>query len=127
MWTLWVRAEVNAVDAGVVPYQSVVGSGLGGVNSPYLDGLIEGGGCKHGWILGIDLDLHDVVVVIDKRVNLRPVFVPVEHFDCVVVRARDHVGLRWVHRDVSDVVCVLLNGLDLLRCVVVEDAKHVVV
>jgi hypothetical protein len=61
------------------------------------------------------------------RVNLLPIFIPVEHFDGVVIGTGEHVRLRWVDHDVSDVVCVLLYCLYFLGSVVVENTKFVVV
>ena len=61
------------------------------------------------------------------RVNLLPIFIPVEHFYGVVIGAGEHIGLRWMYHDVSDVVCVLLYCLNFLGSVVVENAKFVVV
>ena len=126
MWSLQVRAEVEAVNTRLVANQGVVGSLFCRAYSPNLDCLVERGRTKHARVLRIYLDLHDVVLMVHKRVNFGPVLVPIEHADSVIIRARQHVWHGRVHCDVANVVRVLLDRLDLLRRVVVEDAEQVV-
>ena len=89
MRSLQVAAEVQTVDTCIVTNQSVIGCRLGRAHCPNLDCLVQGCRAKHGGVLRIDLDLHDVVIMIAKRVNFSPVFVPVEHSNGIVIRARD--------------------------------------
>lgn len=77
--------EIEAINTSVVTYQSVVGCRFGSSYSPNLDCLIERCRTKHVWILGVDLNLHDIVLVIHKRVNFGPIFLPIEHSNCIVV------------------------------------------
>ena len=85
-------AEIKTVDTGFMANQAVIGGGLSGSDSPNLDGLVKRGRTEHGRFLGVDLELHDVVFMIHKRVNFRPVLVPVKHADGVIIRAREYVG-----------------------------------
>lgn len=62
-----------------------------------------------------------------KSVDFSPAFLPIEHLDRVVVRARQHVRQRRVHHDVSDVVGVLFNGLHFFGGIVVVDSELCVV
>jgi len=62
-----------------------------------------------------------------ESVDLRPVFIPIEHLNRVVVRAGQHVGKGRVHNNVSDVVSVLVDSLDLFGGIVVVDAEFGVI
>ena len=94
-------------------------------HSPDLDGLVKRGRGIHDGVLQVDLNMHDIVVVIHKHVNLRPVLDPIEHTDGVIVRARDKLRLRRVHGDLAVLFSVLLDRLDLLCSVVVENSQKV--
>ena len=118
---LGIRAEIETVDTRLMADQSVVGGRFSRSYSPYLDSLIEGCRSKHGGIFGVDLELHNVVLMIDKRVNFLPILVPVKHADGVVIRAREDVWLALVNGNVPNVISVLLDRLDLLSRIVVED------
>ena len=85
MGLLWVTGEVDTVDAGLVACESIICGRLSGSYSPYLHCAVKGGRGKHRWVLRIDTDLHDIVAVILERVNFRPVLIPIEHFDGVII------------------------------------------
>jgi hypothetical protein len=67
------------------------------------------------------------VLVICKIVHTLEIFVPVEHFDCHVIGARQNVGARWVNHNVSDVILMIFDGFNFLVRVVVVDANFVIV
>ena len=81
MRSLEVRAEINAIDSRIVTSQRVVSCRFRRAHGPNLDGLVEGSGGEHGRVLGVDLDHHNVMVMVDKRVNFGPILVPVKHAD----------------------------------------------
>lgn len=120
-------AKVDAVDACIVALERVVRGRFRCAHGPNLDRLVERGTSEHRRVLRVDLDLHDVMVMIDKRVNSGPVLIPIKHANCVIITARKHIWLRRVNSDVTNVVRVFLDRLDLLRRIVVEDSEHVVV
>lgn len=93
MRSLQVSAKVDAIDTGVVADQGVIRCRLGRSYGPNLDCLVKGGCCKHGWVFGVDLNLHDIVLMVPKRVNFRPILVPVEHHNGIVVGAGKHIWL----------------------------------
>jgi len=124
---VWVAAEVYAVDSSFVPSKGVVGCCLLRPDCPDFDFLVQRGRSEHRGILRIDGKLHYVVVVVLVRVNYLPVFIPVVHFDRVVIGTGEHVGLRGVHHDVSNVVSMLLYRLYFFCSVVVENPNFVVI
>jgi len=124
---VWVAAEVYTVNSGFVPGEGVIGCCFLGSDRPDFDFLVQRGRSEHRWILRIDSKLHDVVVMVLVRVNLLPVFIPVKHFDSVIIGTGEHVRLRWVYDNMSDVVSMLLDCLYFLGSVVVENANFVVI
>ena len=127
MRSLQISRKVDTVDAMLVASEGVIGRSLGCSHSPDLDRVIEGGRSKHVWIFRVDCQLHDIVGVVHKRVNFLPVFIPVKHPDGLIIRARKNVGHGRMHDDVSDVVRMLVDSLNLLCGVVVKDTDQVII
>jgi len=105
---VWVAAEVYAVDSSFVTGQGVVCCCFLRPECPDFDFLIQRGRSEHRKVFRIDGKLHYVVVVILVRVNYLPVFIPVVHFDRVVIGTGQNEGLRRMYLNVSDVVSMLL-------------------
>jgi len=127
MRLVWVTAEVYAVDSSFVPSKGVVGCCFLRPDCPDFDFLVQRGRSEHRGILRIDSKLHYVVVVVLVRVNYLPVFIPVVHFDRVVIGTGEHVRLRRVYHNVSNVVSMLIYHLYFLGSVVVENPNFVVI
>mmetsp|Transcript_8660 Transcript_8660/g.24429 ORF Transcript_8660/g.24429 Transcript_8660/m.24429 type:complete len:357 (-) Transcript_8660:37-1107(-) len=116
---------VHAVDALLVALQGVVRRGL--PDAPHLDGVVQRRGGERVGVLGVEHDLHDVVRVALEHLRALPALLPVPQFDEHVVRAREQVRRRGVHRQAADVVGVGLKGLHLVHgVVVVHPDEHVV-
>ena len=99
----------------------------GTAQTPNLDGPIETGTGKGVGVLGIELDLHDVVGMPLKDLGAVEVAVPIPKLDSHVIRGGDDVGEGWVDLHAPDVVGVRLELPDLLHGVVVVDPQpHVV-
>lgn len=67
------------------------------------------------------------MLVIVVRIDTFPVLVPIEASNPIVVTARKHVWQSWVHKNVSDEVCVIYDRFELLAGVIIVDAELVVV
>ena len=119
-------AEVlHAVHALLVPLQREVGRGL--TDTPHLHRAVERRRRERVGVLGVERRLHHVVRVPLEHLRARPPLVPVPQLNQHVVRARQHVRLRGVHADATDVIAVRLKRLHQLGGVVVVHAdKHVV-
>mmetsp|Transcript_20472 Transcript_20472/g.60437 ORF Transcript_20472/g.60437 Transcript_20472/m.60437 type:complete len:211 (+) Transcript_20472:1881-2513(+) len=116
---------VDAVDALLVALEGEVGVGV--VEAPHLDGLVQGGGGEGVCVLGVEDHHHHVVRVAFVDHGVLPALLPVPELDAHVVRGGDHHGLRGVHGDAPDVVRVRLPDLHLLHGVVVVHANlHVI-
>ena len=97
------------------------------VEAPNLDGAVQGRAGKGVGVLGVDRNLHHVVVVPLEDLDVLPAAVPVPQLDEHVVRGREDVRQRRVDGDRPDVVGVRLKRRHLLVRVVVEHAHlHVV-
>ncbi len=95
----------------------------------YLDGFVQTRGGEDGVVLGVNDQLHDIVLVVDEGVDTGEVLVEVEdliiliankfeikkscYLNGGVVRGGEDEGLRRVHHDVPQVVLVRLEGPDL--------------
>ena len=119
-------AEVlHAVHALLVPLQREVGRGL--TDTPHLHRAVERRRRERVGVLGVERRLHHVVRVPLEHLRARPPLVPVPQLNQHVVRARQHVRLRGVHADATDVIAVRLKRLHQLGGVVVVHAdEHVV-
>ena len=62
-----------------------------------------------------------------KAVYFRPVFIPVEHLNRIIVRTRQDIGESWVDNYVADVVTVILDCFEFLSGIVVVDSEFCVV
>ena len=74
-------------------------------------------------ILGVDGKLHDVVLVIHKRVNFGPCLIPVKHIDGIIIASGEYIGHVGMDHHCSNIVLVLVYGLNLLCCVVVVHSE----
>jgi hypothetical protein len=83
------NTEVQAIDTRLMSYQGIVSISFLVGNGPNLDSFIQRSTSKHGWVLRIDGDLHDVVIMVLVRVYLLPAFIPVEQFDGLVIRTTE--------------------------------------
>lgn len=105
------NAEIYAVDSCLVTNQRVISVCFFVSDGPYLNSSIEGGASKHAGILRVDGYLHDVVFVVLIGVDLLPALIPIEEFDCLIVRATQHVWELGMHGKVPDEVCVFIDSL----------------
>lgn len=106
-------------------FQSVVRHGR--AKAPDLDALIQTATGKGVGVLGVELDLHDVVLVALKVLRALEVLVPVPELDGHVVGAAQNVRQGGVHLQVADVVLVRFHVSHLLHgVVVVHSESHVV-
>ena len=127
MWSFNISAEVNTVYACLMARQGVVGRLLGSAHRPDLDCLVQGGRGEHVVVFGVDCQLHDVVLMIHKRVNFGPGFIPVKHVDGIIIASREDIGQVGMDNDMSNIVLVLIYGFHLLSSVVVVHSQQVVV
>lgn len=94
---------------------------------PHLDGSIQRGTAKGIGILGINLDLHDVMGVAFKHLRTIKPAIPIPQFNRHVVRGRQYVGERGVHFERSNVIRVAFKFLDFFHGIVIKDAEaHIV-
>mmetsp|Transcript_51914 Transcript_51914/g.151198 ORF Transcript_51914/g.151198 Transcript_51914/m.151198 type:complete len:380 (+) Transcript_51914:1510-2649(+) len=118
---------LDAIDAALVAVHGEVGARVVARDAPHLDGAIQGARREDGGVLRVPLAHHHVVRVALEDVGVLPILVPVPELDGHVVGTGEEVGHARVHGDVSDVIRVGLNLVDLLKRVVVEHAdEHVV-
>ena len=116
---------IDAVYTLLVALEGVVMGGT--AQTPNLDGPIETGTGKGISVLGIELDLHNVMSVPLEDLGAVETAVPVPKLDGHVVRGRDDVGEGRVNLDATDVVGVRLELPHLLHGVVVVNPQpHVV-
>ena len=116
---------VDAVHAALVTLEGVVRRV--GAQAPDLDGAVERGGGEGISVLGVQLDLHDVVRVSLKRLRVSESLVPVPQLDGHVVGGGEDVGEGGVNFHAADVIGVRLEVGDLLHSVKVVYAEvHVV-
>ena len=116
---------VNAVNTTFMPLQSIMRSMR--AKAPNLDGTIQTGRRKGIAILGIKLDLHDIVRMSFEHLRAIKATIPIPQLDGHIVRRREHVRKRRVDFQGTNVICMSFKLLDFLHCVIVEDTKtHIV-
>lgn len=95
--------------------------------APNLDGTIQTGRRKSVAILGIKLDLHDIVRMPFEHLSAIKATIPIPQLDGHIVRRREHVGKRRMDFQGTNVICMSFKFLDFLHCVIVEDTEtHIV-
>lgn len=116
---------IDAVHTLLVTLEGVVMGGT--AEAPNLDGPIETGTGKGVGVLGVELDLHNVVGVPLEDLGAVETAVPVPKLDGHVIRGRHDVGEGRVDLHAADVVGVRLELPHLLHgVVVVHPQPHVV-
>jgi hypothetical protein len=116
------NTKVQAIDTCLMPYKGIISVSLLVSDGPDFDSFVQRSTGKHRWVLRIDGDLHDVVIMVLVRVYLLPAFIPVEQFDGLVVRTTEQVRQLWVHCKVSDEISVFIYHFELLTSVVVVNS-----
>ncbi len=95
--------------------------------SPDLNGTIQTRTGKGIRVLGVELDLHDIMLMPLKVLRAIKVLIPVPELDAHIIGTGEDVGEGGVHLDEADVIRMGLDLLDLLHGVVVVDSEfHVV-
>lgn len=116
---------IDAVHTFLVTLEGVVMGGT--AEAPNLDGPIETGTGKGVGVLGIELDLHNVMSMTLEDLGAVETAIPVPKLDGHVIRGRHDVGKGRVDLHAADVVGVRLELLHLLHGVVVVNPQpHVV-
>lgn len=90
IWLITAVVVVDAVDALFMPLQGEIGDW--GAQVPDLDGVVKGCGRKGVWILGVKLDLHDVMGVPLEQHGAFPALLPIPRLDKHIIGATDEDG-----------------------------------
>ena len=95
--------------------------------SPDFDGAIQTGTGKGVGILGIKLDLHDVMCVSFEHLRAIKTAIPVPQLDRHIITARQHIGKGGMDLETTNIIGVGFKFLDFFHRVVVKDTKaHIV-
>mmetsp|Transcript_28668 Transcript_28668/g.47449 ORF Transcript_28668/g.47449 Transcript_28668/m.47449 type:complete len:203 (+) Transcript_28668:1098-1706(+) len=119
------RIIVNAIDTTFMSLEGVMRSVR--AEAPDLDGSIQRCRSKGVAVLGVKLDLHDVMGVSFKHLGTIKATFPVPQLDSHVIRRRKDVGEGRMDFEGTNVIGMSFEFLDFLHGIVVEDTNaHII-